>query len=108
MFRPMALTVVFALVGSLILVADADAGAGVDRVSRTTEEREPRLVRWLKARYRPLLGWTLGRPGLTGGMRRRRLRRCRWLLVPFMGSEFIPRLDEGASRCRRGVCRAWR
>ncbi|MGV3519962.1 efflux RND transporter permease subunit [Luteitalea sp.] len=102
MFRPMALTVVFALVGSLILSLTLMPVLASIAFRRHTEEREPRLVRWLKDRYRPLLGWTLSRPGLTGGTAAA-VFALSLLLVPFMGSEFIPRLDEGAI-----AIQAWR
>ena len=68
MFRPMALTVVFALIGSLILALTLMPVLAALAFRKHTEEREPRLVHWLKERYRPILGWTLGHPGLTGGV----------------------------------------
>lgn len=102
MFRPMALTVVFALVGSLILALTLMPVLAALAFRRGTAEREPRVVHWLKDRYRPLLGWTLGRPGLTGGLAAG-VFAASLLLVPFMGSEFIPRLDEGAI-----AIQAWR
>lgn len=102
MFRPMALTVVFALVGSLILALTVMPVLAALAFRGRTEEREPRLVHWLKDRYRPLLGWTLGHPQLTGGVAAG-VFVLSLGLVPFMGSEFIPRLDEGAI-----AIQAWR
>ena len=102
MFRPMALTVVFALIGSLILALTLMPVLAALAFRKHTEEREPRLVHWLKARYRPILGWTLGHPGLTGGVAAG-VFVLSLGLVPFMGSEFIPRLDEGAI-----AVQAWR
>lgn len=102
MFRPMALTVVFALVGSLILALTLMPVLASLAFRRHTEEREPRVVRWLKDRYRPLLGWTLNHPMFTGGVSAG-VFAASLLLVPFMGSEFIPRLDEGAI-----AVQAWR
>ena len=102
MFRPMALTVVFALVGSLILALTLMPVLASLAFRRHTEEREPRVVRWLKDRYRPLLGWTLNHPKFTGGLSAG-VFAASLLLVPFMGSEFIPRLDEGAI-----AVQAWR
>ena len=102
MFRPMALTVVFALVGSLILALTLMPVLASIAFRRHTEEREPRIVRWLKDRYRPMLGWTLERPGFTGGVAAG-IFALSLLLIPFMGSEFIPRLDEGAI-----AVQAWR
>ena len=102
MFRPMALTVVFALVGSLILALTLMPVLAAMAFRKHTEEREPRVVHWLKERYRPILGWTLGHPGLTGGVAAG-VFVLSLGLVPFMGSEFIPRLDEGAI-----AVQAWR
>jgi len=102
MFRPMALTVVFALIGSLILALTLMPVLATLAFRKHTEEREPRLVHWLKAQYRPLLGWTLGHPRLTGGVAAGGFVLSLGL-IPFMGSEFIPRLDEGAI-----AVQAWR
>ncbi len=102
MFRPMALTVVFALVGSLILALTLMPVLAALAFRKHTEEREPRVVHWLKERYRPVLGWTLDHPGLTGGLAAG-VFVLSLGLVPFMGSEFIPRLDEGAI-----AVQAWR
>ncbi len=102
MFRPMALTVVFALVGSLILALTLMPVLAALAFRKHTEEREPRVVHWLKEWYRPILGWTLGHPGLTGGVAAGIFVLSLGLL-PFMGSEFIPRLDEGAI-----AVQAWR
>jgi len=102
MFRPMALTVVFALIGSLILALTLMPVLAALGFRKHTEEREPRVVAWLKSRYEPMLSWTLGRPGFTGGVAAA-VFAVSLLLVPFMGSEFIPRLDEGAI-----AVQAWR
>ncbi|MQA92927.1 MAG: CusA/CzcA family heavy metal efflux RND transporter, partial [Gemmatimonas sp.] len=102
MFRPMALTVVFALVGSLILALTLMPVLASLLFRREAREHEPRLVVWLKARYRPMLRWSVERPGRTGvtaGL----IFAASLLLVPFMGAEFIPKLDEGAI-----ALQAWR
>jgi cobalt-zinc-cadmium resistance protein CzcA len=102
MFRPMALTVVFALIGSLILALTLMPVLATLSFRKHAEEREPRVVHWLKTRYRPLLGWTLSHPALTGGIAAG-VFVLSLGLIPFMGSEFIPRLDEGAI-----AIQAWR
>ena len=102
MFRPMALTVVFALIGSLILALTLMPVLAALGFRKHTEEREPRIVAWLKSRYEPMLSWTLAHPGFTGGVAAV-VFAVSLLLVPFMGSEFIPRLDEGAI-----AVQAWR
>jgi len=94
MFRPMAMTVVFALTASLVCaltLMPVLASLLLKRVS----EKEPFLFRWAKRIYVPVLGRAMGRRRVTVGVA---------LLVfllslgvaPFLGAEFIPRLDEGA------------
>ena len=102
MFRPMALTVVFALVGSLILALTLMPVMAALLFRGKISEREPRILQWLKARYHPLLVRSLGHPGLTAAVSAA-VFLVSLLLVPFMGSEFIPKLDEGAV-----ALQAWR
>ena len=102
MFRPMALTVVFALIGSLILALTLMPVLAALLFRGTISEREPRIIRWLKDRYRPMLERSLARPGLTAGVSAA-VFALSLVLVPFMGSEFIPKLDEGAI-----ALQAWR
>jgi len=95
LFRPMALTVVFVLTGSLLLsftVLPAMIGTFLTRRAR---EREPGFVNWLRGLYRPILNTVLkhSKAALTaalamvvGGI----------VLFSNLGSEFVPRLNEGA------------
>jgi heavy metal efflux system protein len=94
MFRPMALTVVFALSASLLLaltLMPVLASFFLDRVS----EREPFLFRWVKKLYVPLLDRSLAHRKVTAGAAVG-IFLASLLLVPLLGTEFIPRLDEGA------------
>ena len=102
MFRPMALTVVFALVGSLILALTLMPVLAALLFRRMKADHEPKVVHWLKDRYRPILGRTLERPRFTGAVAAG-IFAVSLLLIPFMGSEFIPKLDEGAI-----AIQAWR
>ena len=102
MFRPMALTVVFALIGSLILALTLMPVLAAVLFRGAISEGEPRIMQWLKDRYRPLLERSLARPGLTAGVSAV-VFVLSLVLVPFMGSEFIPKLDEGAI-----ALQAWR
>ena len=102
MFRPMALTVVFALIGSLILALTVMPVLAALLFKGKVQEREPKVIHWLKDRYRPLLHRSLGRPAFVGGAAAA-VFAASLLLVPFMGTEFIPRLDEGAI-----AIQAWR
>jgi cobalt-zinc-cadmium resistance protein CzcA len=94
LFKPMALTVVFALLGSLLvaltlmpLLADLFLG----RVSAHT----PWLVRLAERIYRPLLDRAIGRPLLLGALFALAFGGS-LLVARRMGAEFIPRLDEGS------------
>jgi len=102
MFRPMALTVVFALIGSLLLAFTLMPVLAALLFRGQVQEREPRLVRWLKDQYRPLLHRSLDRPLFAGGIAAA-VFAASLALVPFMGTEFIPRLGEGTI-----ALQAWR
>ncbi|MGE3959913.1 MAG: efflux RND transporter permease subunit [Vicinamibacterales bacterium] len=102
MFRPMALTVVFALIGSLVLALTLMPVLASLGFKATASEHEPRLIHWLKARYRPWLHRTVARPLFTGAIAVA-VFVASLGLVPFMGAEFIPKLDEGAV-----ALQAWR
>ncbi|MGD8607639.1 MAG: CusA/CzcA family heavy metal efflux RND transporter [Myxococcales bacterium] len=94
MFRPMALTLVFALAGSLmaaLTLMPVLASFFLKKVS----EKEPWLFRVAKRLYEPLLSRVLNRKRATFGAAIG-IFAASLLLIPFMGAEFIPRLDEGA------------
>ncbi len=94
MFRPMALTVVFAMGGSLICALTLMPVLASIFLKKAVE-KEPILFRLMKRLYTPLLAWAMARPVRTGatafGVFTASL-----LVVPFLGAEFIPKLDEGA------------
>jgi cobalt-zinc-cadmium resistance protein CzcA len=102
MFRPMALTVVFALIGSLVLALTLMPVLASLGFKDATGDHEPRLVHWLKDRYRPWLQRTVARPLFTAGIAAA-VFVASMGLVPFMSGEFIPKLDEGAV-----ALQAWR
>ena len=94
MFEPMALTVIiallFAFVLSLTFVPAAIAAFLVGRV----EEKESRVVAWLRARYEPGLDAAMRRPTITMGGA---VIGVVLAAVAFttLGQEFLPQLDEG-------------
>ncbi len=102
MFRPMALTVVFALVGSLILAFTLTPVLASLFLRRGITDKETWVVRQAKRVYRPLLTKTMQHPALTGGMAAF-LFAGSLAMAPFMGGEFIPKLDEGSI-----ALQAWR
>ena len=97
MFRPMAQTVVFALIGSLIvaLTVTPVLASLLLKVSRGHSGGGSRVIRAAQKLYRPLLVRSLQFPkplallaalGLLVGL----------FVFPRLGAEFIPELDEGA------------
>ncbi len=94
MFHPMAITVVLALSGAMLLCLTFVPAAIALFLGGRVQETENRLMGWLRRRYQPLLDVAL--------------RRGRWmmagalvlvvgcgLLATRLGSEFVPNLDEG-------------
>jgi heavy metal efflux system protein len=94
MFRPMALTVIFALIGSLVLAFTLMPVLASFFLRAKDHDEETWLIRKIKRYYQPLLQRSVGRPILTTGIATT-VFLLSLIFVPFMGSEFIPRLDEG-------------
>lgn len=95
MFRPMALTVMFALVGALVLALTLMPALCSWLLTGDIREEDPLLIRWAKRLYTPVLAFSL---------------HFRWLVVACaiglfalsalvfsrLGAEFVPQLDEGS------------
>lgn len=94
MFRPMALTVVMALAGALVLSLTV-IPALCAYFLRDGSTRENPGVAWLQARYRPLVQRAMAGPWVTVGAAGLFCLGA-LLLAPRLGAEFLPRLDEGA------------
>jgi heavy metal efflux system protein len=94
MFQPMALTVVFALGASLICALTL-MPVLASLFLEDAREKEPFLFRLAKRCYEPLLETTVDKPRRVG-LVALALFLGSLGLVPFLGAEFIPRLDEGA------------
>ena len=95
MFRPMAYTVIFALVTSLVLSLTLMPVLASMFLRRSMSEEETLLVRAAKGAYKPALKWTMTQPVWT----------ALFALVLFalslgiatrLGAVFVPKLDEGA------------
>ena len=94
MFRPMALTVMMALVAALVLSLTFVPAAVALFLRGRIEEKENRIVRGARRLYGPVLGFALRfRAPILGGAVALVLL-CGWL-GSRLGSEFIPSLDEG-------------
>ena len=94
MFRPMAVTVILAVTGSLLLAVTATPALAFWFVRPKTDQHETRLLTAVRRRFEPILKWAVPRP--------------RWVIIPAvivflvslgigwtLGVEFVPRLDEG-------------
>ncbi|HJQ70772.1 MAG TPA: CusA/CzcA family heavy metal efflux RND transporter [Blastocatellia bacterium] len=95
MFKPMALTVVFALAGSLLLSLTYIPAAMTFLLRGHVSEKESIVIRYAKQWYRSAFDYIMRN-------RARALAVAASLVIisgmifPFLGSEFIPRLDEGS------------
>ena len=94
MFHPMAITVVLALTGAMILSLSFVPAAIAIFLGGNVEEKENRLMRWARRIYEPALTWSLKRGAwvMVGALA---LVAFSGLLVTRLGTEFIPNLDEG-------------
>lgn len=95
MFIPMALTVVFALIGALILSLTYVPAAMTYILRGHVSESESFLIRWAKKAYVPALDFVLRNRWQTLAVTTAMVL-ASFALFPYLGSEFIPRLDEGS------------
>ncbi len=96
LFRPMALTVIFALLGSMVLsLTLMPVLASLFLSRRSVEHRDPLLMRIASWMYRPCLRWATSNPltvilaaviSLAGAA----------AIAPRLGQVFVPRLSEGS------------
>lgn len=96
LFRPMALTVIFALIGSMILSLTLMPVLASLLLPRHIEEREPLLMRIAHAIHAPILRFSMHHKTLVIGFAACVLFIAFALIAPNLGSEFVPRLSEGA------------
>ncbi|HMX30193.1 MAG TPA: CusA/CzcA family heavy metal efflux RND transporter, partial [Blastocatellia bacterium] len=95
MFKPMALTVVFALIGSLLLSLTYVPAMLTFVLRGQVAETESPIIRYARRWYEPARAFVMRRrmPALTAALV---LVIVSGALFPFLGAEFIPRLDEGS------------
>ena len=98
LFKPMALTITFAMVGSLLLSMTLVPVLAA-LILKPKEERDTFLVRWAKRIYLPMLDWALERKKLVIGIAVTLLM-ASLALFPFLGKEFMPQLQEGTIQFR--------
>ncbi|MGE4322670.1 MAG: efflux RND transporter permease subunit [Sphingobium sp.] len=93
-FTPMALTVIMALVSAFILSLTFVPAMLACLLSKPVEEKEGRIMAWLRRGYAPGLDKAMKRPSLTMGIGVGAFLAA-ILTFSFMGREFLPQLDEG-------------
>lgn len=95
MFRPLALTMCFAMIGSLLVSLTIVPVLCSFFVRGQAKGTDNAVIRWVKRGYLPTLDFALRRPKtlvavaavlLVGSL----------ALLPWLGTEFLPQLDEGA------------
>jgi heavy metal efflux system protein len=95
LFKPMALTMIFALAGSLVLALTFTPVVASLFLPSQVKEQEPWIVRLAQRLYLPVLGWAMrfrllvvvGALALMAGA---------VVLATRIGGEFLPKLGEGA------------
>jgi cobalt-zinc-cadmium resistance protein CzcA len=95
LFRPMADTVCIALVGSLILTLTFVPVMCWYWFKKGVHERANKPFDWVRRKYAGQLKWCLNHPKITM-LVAAAIFGATLLLVPFIGGEFMPHLDEGA------------
>lgn len=97
LFRPMAITVACALLGSLFLALCFVPAMSSWLFERGASESQlaQRVTLWLEQRYARVLGTVCAHPKTTVGLSALLLA-ATLLVVPRLGTEFLPQLDEGA------------
>lgn len=95
MFKPMSLTIVFALIGSLILSLTYVPAMLTLVIGESVSEKESPIMHYAKAGYRRALDLVTEYRAPTFAVSLSLLV-LSLITFPLLGSEFIPRLDEGA------------
>ncbi len=93
-FVPMALTVIIALACAFVLSLTFVPAMIALWLSKRIEEKEGRIMTWLKARYEPGLDRAMKRPALTVGVGVGGLVAAVFAFMT-LGQVFLPQLDEG-------------
>ena len=96
LFRPMAMTVIMALAGSMVLSLTLMPVLASLFLPKNIKETEPLLIRVLKWLYAPVLRFTMHHKTFIIGSALLLLVTVFGLVAPNLGSEFVPRLSEGA------------
>src|SRR5271154_2535795 len=95
LFHPMADTMAFALIGALVFTLTFVPVIVSYWFKKGVEEKQNHVYNWIRDRYAGRLVWCLDHPKTTviGALL---IFGSTLLLVPLIGGEFLPHLDEGA------------
>lgn len=93
-FHPMAITVMLALTAALLLSLTFVPAAIAMFVTGKVEEKENRVMSWLRKSYAPLLDWSMPKGKILIAAAALLVAVSGWGATR-LGSEFIPNLDEG-------------
>ncbi len=96
LFRPMALTVIFALAGSMVLSLTLMPVLASLLLPKRIEEREPLLMRLAHAVHNPILRLCMHHKFFVVCFALCVLVVAFGTIAPHLGAEFVPRLSEGA------------
>ncbi len=94
LFRPMALTVLFALVGSLVISMTLMPALASTFLPKAPSSRDSLLIRIIKSLFRPVIYMAIQRPVIVAVLAAGTF----LVSVPIalkLGAEFMPRLEEG-------------
>ncbi|HUU98877.1 MAG TPA: CusA/CzcA family heavy metal efflux RND transporter [Phycisphaerae bacterium] len=94
MFAPMAFTISFALLGSIVMALVAAPVLSLFLLRQGTH-KGMFFVAMLKSAYRPILSWAIRRKGVVVAVAASAFV-ASVALLPFIGTEFIPTLEEGS------------
>ena len=95
LFHPMADTMAFALLGALVLTLTLVPVLASYWFKSGVKEKENRIFNWIRDNYAGRLDWCLDHPKTTI-VASLLIFGSTLLLIPLIGGEFLPHLDEGA------------
>src|SRR5262249_9625518 len=95
LFRPMALTIVFALLGALLFALMVVPALALVFFRHGYQEWENPVLRWFRPRYADILTRLLRARWLVAGAMVVLVAGVFVLIVPRLGTEFLPYMDEG-------------
>ncbi|HKW56010.1 MAG TPA: CusA/CzcA family heavy metal efflux RND transporter [Candidatus Acidoferrum sp.] len=95
LFHPMADTMAFALIGALILTLTIIPVLASYWFNKGVQDKPNRIYEWIRDVYAGRLEWCLNHAALTL-LAATLVFGSTLLLVPYIGGEFLPHLDEGA------------